>query len=94
VQDSVRELDIAVDDLKAINLCSQGMINPWMPRQAGRRPHWHMTGRLELLGPVVGLNAAHKASGSAPPWNARTLSPTGGQHETTKQLVDRSIQCC
>jgi hypothetical protein len=72
VQDPIRGLDTAVDDLKSVKLYFQHMINQWMSRQARRRPHWHMTERLELLGPVGGLSTAHK---------------------TTKQLVDRSIQC-
>ena len=37
---------------------------------------------------------AHKTSGSAPQLSARTLCPAHEARETTKQLVDRSIQCC
>jgi hypothetical protein len=88
----VRGLDTAVDDLKSMKLCLQHMINQWTPRQASRRPRWHMTERLELLGPVVGLSAAHKTSGSALQSSARTLWAARERHETTKQLVDRSIQ--
>jgi hypothetical protein len=57
VQDPVRDLDTAVDDLKSMKFCFQQMINQWMPCQASRRPHWHMTERLELLGPVAQASA-------------------------------------